>query len=52
MMLKKLSSNPTWWLLGGGLAIEKPVEGSRDPVNEANALGDTSGRTRLSNSVT
>lgn len=52
IMLKKLSRSPILWPSDWGLAMENPVGGSRAPVNEANALGDTSGNTRLSKSVT
>lgn len=52
IMLRKLSSSPTLQHSDGGLAIENPADGSRVPVKEANTLGETSGNTRLSKSVT
>lgn len=52
IILKKLSRNPTRWFSDGELAMENPVDGSREPIKTANALGATSGSTLLSNSVT
>lgn len=51
-MLKKLSSRPALWLFDCGFVTENPVGGSREPVNEANVPGDTSGNTLFSKSVT